>query len=155
MKLLSLFTLLFVSTSTLATVFEVKNICDDSAYFKTEVSILAPTTLSHLTLSLFDSHKIPYEGAETGINQILNTRVGLDAYEIFGEENHSMRVYGWCYSVNGVIPELLMNQVQIDPKNEDHIVWFYGYAEVYKNDWLSQCVPVQKDPQPFICGESK
>lgn len=152
----SLFLFLSIlSLNASAVVFEIKNLCDNESYFKTEVSVFAPTTLSHLSLNIFESHNIPYAGAETGINHILNTKVGLEAYEIFGEENMSMRVYGWCYSINGVVPEVMMNQVTIEAKNEDHVIWFYGYAEVYKNDWLSQCVPVQTDPQPFICGEPK
>lgn len=136
-------------TPTYAVIFEVKNICEDSAYHTEEIEILNKTTVGHLTMYSLTTSNIDFIGNEHGLNSLLNTPVGLDAYEILSDTN--MKVYGWCYSVNGVEPDILSSEVEILPHSESIISWYYGYAELVKDEWISYCTPVYKNPTDWAC----
>jgi hypothetical protein len=141
---------LFVSSAN-AVVFQIKNLCEDTNYHYEEIEILDKTTAGHLTTYVLSNNEIDYIGNEHAINSILGTPVGLDAFEVLSDT--SMRVYGWCYSVNGVDPDVLSSEVQILPHSESIITWYYGYAELLKDDWISYCNPVYKDPKSFVCNK--
>jgi hypothetical protein len=132
-----------------AVTFEIKNLCDDSAYYTEEIEILTDTTVGHLTIHTLNTSDIEYAGTENGINTILNTPVGLDAYEILADNR--MRVYGWCYEIDGAQPATLASQFPIDPDSDCKLTWFYGYAELVNDDWISYCTPVYKNPHAFVC----
>ncbi len=149
MKLTTLILTLTFSLSNLAATIEIKNLCDDSSYYQESFIILNDTTVGHITTFMLENAKIPFVGNENGINSILNTPTGLDAYEVLADDH--MRVYGWCYSVNGKQPTRLISEYVIDRNKHDHIVWFYGFAEFKANKWTTYCHPVYKQPTSFIC----
>ncbi len=99
------------------------------------------SSLGQIMIEILDYNRIEYQGNTQGINSLLGTAVGLESYEVLSDER--MRVYGWCYSVNGQNIEKLMSNYF--PTKSDNIRWFYAYAEIIKNDWISYCTPVSLD----------
>jgi|GEM_PF-6468281 len=51
------------------------------------------------------------------------------------------RAYGWCYSVDGVAPDVLADEFNLKG-SESIIRWFYGYASRIEGHWQTQCTPV-------------
>lgn len=94
------------------------------------------SSIGEVTLEMFNDYQIPYLGSEQGFNSILNSPVGLDALVVVSDLE--MKSYGWCYSVNGIIPELYPNEVIIN-STSDEILWFWGYAHYLNGEWISQC----------------
>lgn len=91
-----------------------------------------------LTLAALNENKIPYQGTEEGLNSIFNTPTGLDAVEIISDIE--MRSFGWCYSVDGVSPEIYPHEMPIT-KNTKTVIWHYGFAHFYNGEWRTQCTP--------------
>ncbi len=113
--------------------------CSDiPAYSGTiEVSDLFQT-VGKTTLQIFEQRQIPFIGNDYGFNSIMNTPTDKKSIEILSATK--MRAYGWCYSVNGVIPEILPgNAVFIS--NQDQLSWFYAYSTYDTGKWLDYCVP--------------
>jgi len=48
------------------------------------------------------------------------------------------RYYGWCFSVNGKLPEVSASQVEVNSAN-DEITWFYGYVARVSGGWKAMC----------------
>lgn len=92
-------------------------------------------TVGQVTIEQLNLLYIPYIGSERGLNTMYNTPVDLEAIDIVARDE--MYAYGWCYSVNGVSPEVYMDEVEVGP--DDVIHWWYGYAHYYQGEWLTQC----------------
>jgi hypothetical protein len=90
------------------------------------------------SLNIFDKTPIPYLGTESGFNSILGTPTGDGAIEILSDTK--MRAYGWCYSVNGVKPDVIP-QDYFFKTQDDELVWFYGYSTYDDGEWVDYCVP--------------
>lgn len=99
-----------------------------------------PCSVGDLSVETFTKNTIPYQGDATSISEIFGLGLKVEA-----PSEDEMRVYGWCYSVNGEIPSASPDQVQV-PGKEAKIVWFYAYAQAYKGAWLGQCF-VDEDDQ--------
>jgi hypothetical protein len=78
------------------------------------------------------------------------TPTGEDALEILSRRQ--MRSYGWCYTVDGVAPEVYPSDFLIE-ETTGVIEWFFGYAFYDSGEWLSQCEPLHLSPYPFICSK--
>jgi hypothetical protein len=129
------------------------NLCEDSFYHSSNTEVLLPTTVADITLDTLNNNEIPFLGSESGINSMLGTSTSLDSYEVVSDNR--MFAYGWCYSVNGLEPDLLMSEFVIDPASEQVISWYFGHAEYLDGEWISYCTPVYKSPRAFICGEKE
>jgi hypothetical protein len=129
--------------------FSVTNLCQNTPYMHENIEVLNKVTVSDLTLYAFKTFNIPFKGDAQSINSILETATGLGSYEIISD--NEMKVYGWCFQVNGVQPDRFMNQVIIDPAEENHINWFYGFAHYLNNEWIAYCTPAYEDKSSFIC----
>lgn len=90
------------------------------------------------TVELLEEKKIPFVGNESGINSIMGTPTGDDAIEIISAE--SMKVYGWCYEVDGVQPDVMPDEYFF-PKQASKLTWFYSYSLYEKGEWKSYCTP--------------
>lgn len=112
--------------------------------FKTDLE----DNVGKVSMDIFDFYKIPYAGNEYGMNSILNTPVGLDAIEVLSDTK--MRAYGWCFSINGVIPEVLANEVRFSKQN-DVLNWFYAYSTYDQGVWTDYCVPSYQVKAPQFC----
>lgn len=106
------------------------------------------SNVGELTLAALEENQIPYLGTEEGFNSIFNTPTGLEAIEVLSD--FEMRSYGWCYSVDGISPEIYPDEMPITPKTKT-IVWHYGFAHFYKGEWLTQCTPAYTVKPRALC----
>lgn len=148
MKLLSLITLLAFSTYTKAITFEVIGPCEETPIYTGEMEINdLKKSIGQLSVELFQKYNVPFIGNDVGMNSILNTPTGLDAMEVLSDE--TMRSHGWCYSVDGEIPEVLANEVWPNTK-KTHIKWFFGYSYYDRGEWYGYCeLTNQLKPKQF------
>lgn len=145
-----LFLLFFVlSFKANAVEFKIQNICDDSTFLDSDISIFLPEYVSKITHYMFENFEVAFNGDENSISSILGSPTGDQSIEIVSNEH--MFIYGWCYEVDGVQPDVLMSQFLVDPRNHKEIRWIFGYAEYFRGEWLSYCTPVYKNPRAFIC----
>jgi hypothetical protein len=128
----------FIPVATQAIELSVIGPCDSKPSFKTSFEASLQQSLGMLTVMEFERNKIPYLGNENGMHSILGMPFGDEALEIISDTK--MRAYGLCFAVNGVVPDLLSNQVFLT-KQSDKIVWFYAYSTYDRGQWLDYCVP--------------
>ena len=99
---------------------------------------------------IFKDNGILYEGNDDGFTSILGAPSGADAMEHVS--HRKMRVYGWCFTVNGVLPEVMPGDFYFN-KASDRIVWFYGYSTYDKGQWKDYCAPSYKIKSPYVCSD--
>lgn len=111
---------------------------DNSAVFKYEISDSdLGQSLGALTIKALEQHTIPYQGSEQGLNSVFNSPNGLDAMVVISD--FEMKAYGWCFELNGLIPEVYPDEILIESKS-DQIDWFWGYAHYQDGVWIGQCL---------------
>lgn len=79
---------------------------------------------------------------------MFGTPIGEQALEIISRRE--MRSYGWCYAVDGIVPEAYPRDFSLDETHK-RVEWFFGYAFYDSGEWLSQCERLYLNPHPFIC----
>lgn len=107
-------------------------------------------SVGELSVEIFNLHKIPYVGVAEGFNSILNTPIGLDSIEVVSDVE--MRVYGWCYSVNGEQPDSMAHKIFLTQPT-DEIVWFYAYSTNLYNEWMNYCRPANEIKAEQFCSK--
>jgi len=147
-KILSII-LLAITTQASAFEFTITDICENKLVLNENIEILNDVSAGDLTLYMFKQYEIPYIGNIDSISSIFNTKTGLDSYEVISDTE--MKVFGWCYEIDGVQPDVFMSQVTIDPTVHKKMNWFYGYAHYKEGEWLTYCTPVYEDKNEFIC----
>lgn len=100
------------------------------------------------TIDLLDFYQIDYVGTEIGINSIMNSPTGDEALEILSDTK--LRAYGWCFSINGEIPDKLASDVFFT-SSKDHLRWFYAYSTYDSGKWVDYCMPSYKIKSQQIC----
>lgn len=131
--------------------FEVSNVCEDTPYLTAEVPVYTLTNVLEFTKYNLKNYAIPHLTSENGIVSILDTPVGLQSYE-FISQNH-IRIYGWCFEVDGEQSETLARNYTIDPEIQSSLRWFYGYSEVIEGVWIHNCRAITKVSNPQICSK--
>ena len=121
--------------------------CDKTPVYSEELSVELGDNVGTFSIRFFDQFNIDYVGSERGMNSILNTPTGLDAMEVVSD--NEMMAYGWCYSINGTSPEVYPDEVEI--KEEDQVIWWFGYAHYLDGQWVTQCSPSYERRSDFIC----
>jgi hypothetical protein len=106
--------------------------------------------VGQLTIETLKKFNIPYQGSYEGLASAFETPVGDASVEVIS--NEEMRAYGWCYSVDGVAPEVYPHEVPITAKTKS-VVWHFGYARFYKGQWVTQCSPAWKVKPKFLCED--
>ncbi len=102
--------------------------------FRENIPAQLPNNVGHLTTSAFANHQIPFVGTEEGVQEILG--LGTDVLVLSATE---MKVYGWCFSVDGVTPSTLTHETWI-ANSESAIHWYYAYT-IYQNGvWGEMCL---------------
>lgn len=138
MRLLtSVFCFLF-SLNSFATGFKVigKN---SEILFADQAVVSVPQTVGQISINFFQQNQIPYIGDIDGIVSVYNLESELDLIS-----DTEMKAYGWCYSINGVVPEDFVHKVNITDQSAE-LVWFYAYAYYKAGEWVAQCVPHGKE----------
>lgn len=106
--------------------------------FSGESESSLPKTVGQVSVDFFKQNQIPFVGDIDGIVSIHGLGSELDVIS-----DTDMKAYGWCYSVNGTVPEDFVHKVNIlDQKTE--LIWFYAYAYYKAGEWISQCVPASE-----------
>lgn len=134
-----IFILMVTSAKVFAATLEIIGACDETPVFSTIFSIRVQDSKSigKVSVDIFDQNYIPYLGTEEGMNSILNTPVGKDAIEVISSTEYL--AYGWCYKVNDIEPGEYPHEIVA--KNNDSIVWWFGYARYKDGQWIEQCTP--------------
>lgn len=101
-----------------------------------------------MTLNQF---QISYQGNEAGLNSAFGSPIGLEALEVISERE--MRSYGWCFAIDGIIPEVYPDQLLLSNVKSE-IKWFFGFAHFLDGQWISQCEPAYEIKPAFLCKDS-
>lgn len=106
---------------------------DSEVLFDEAVYLNSPMSLGAVSLEVFKQAGISYEGGEYGFRKIFQLENKLEILS-----DYEMKAYGWCYSVDGEVPEKMSDELILDG-TENSIQWFYAYAHYYKGEWIAQC----------------
>jgi hypothetical protein len=129
--------------------FVVQDPCSATAWLQTTIDFEAAKNVGELSIEALKAHAIPFVGTAAGINAIRGTVVSDQALEIISDSR--MRAYGWCYLLNGVVPDVLPDAVS--PRSaQDRIEWFFAYATYDGGVWTDYCTPTHLSRPAFICG---
>jgi hypothetical protein len=148
MKMLLSLIMLSASTSAFAIYFDITGPCSEKPLahgtFKTDLE----DSVGQITIDILNSHQIPYTGDVKGINSIFSSPIGDDALEVLSDTK--MRAYGWCFSVNGVVPDIMSHKLYFESQS-DYLSWFYAYSTYDQGVWVDYCVPAYTIKSPQIC----
>jgi hypothetical protein len=133
----------------LALTFEVQDPCSGKVVYQKNLEG-HHGNVGQLTLSQLEDWGIDFIGSELGIHTMLGTPVGDEALEIINRLE--MRSYGWCYQVDGFIPEVLPPYFELNNSHK-RVVWFFGFAHYKAGEWVSQCEKVSDTQPAFICAK--
>lgn len=122
--------------------------CDTTPLFVEKFDSIEGKNVGEFTVSTLEINQIPFSGSEMGMNSIFNTPTGRDAMEIIGESE--FLAYGWCYKINDFEPGHYPHEIPVS--DEDHIVWWFGYAHYKDGQWISQCEPSYLRRSPQFCS---
>lgn len=112
--------------------------CGESTNFAFQTTANLEESVGHHTIKVFTEFEVPFIGTEAGLNSILNTPTGTDGYDIISDKK--MRVFGWCYRVNGFEPAVMANQYMFENQS-DELLWIYGYSTYENGQWVGYCDP--------------
>ncbi|MCK5883550.1 MAG: hypothetical protein KAG61_07660 [Bacteriovoracaceae bacterium] len=118
---------------------QILEVCNDNIIHSFTQEFEGQTTVSAVTLRSFKENNIPYQGAEQGINSILETATGMDALEILSDTQ--MRAYGWCFRINGHLSDEMMHQTFF--QESATITWYYGFSSYDSGEWSGFCTPAR------------
>ena len=148
MKTILLLISIFFSSPAFALTYEVIGACSEKPEFQGAYQLPKINQNVGLTsMEIFDRDKIPYIGAERGMNSILNTPTGEDSIEIISREE--MYAYGWCFEVDGKQPEKMPDEVFL--QGTEHLKWFYASSHYKRGEWLSFCDPAYFRKPKMVC----
>lgn len=151
MKHLLILPLVFFSISASAITVKIYGPCSEDPVFTSVEEIDPQVSAGAFSVQVFEKYQIPYIGSELGFNSIINTPTDRNSIEIVSK--NELRAYGWCYSVDGKLPEQMPHEIFFTPKNTE-LVWFYSYS-TYKNDqWQDDyCTPAYHIKAPQFCAK--
>lgn len=142
------FTFIIFHTDSHALEFKLFHPCDSKLNITSEILLNDSESALNITIANLKTHKIHHQLLEGGIKSIytLNDEKSL---EIIDAKNFIS--YGWCYSVNGQIPESMPDQHHL--VNNDSISWFLGSSHYSEGQWISYCRPVHLEENSNYCKE--
>lgn len=138
----------FFSSNLSAITFDVIGPCSKNPIHKGSFKTDLKESVGKITMDIFDFNQITYVGSELGMSSIMNSPTGDAAIEILSDTK--MRAYGWCFSINGVIPDVLSSESFFVYQN-DYLSWFYAYSTYDQGVWTDYCVPSYRISSPQFC----
>ncbi|MES2526053.1 MAG: hypothetical protein V4598_03165 [Bdellovibrionota bacterium] len=112
------------------------------------VNLLEGMNVGEATVRTFWSKRIPFQGTDRAINTIMGIPKKDETLEVISDTD--MRAYGWCFDVDGEVPEEYADQIPLH-EGMKKIRWFHGYAEMKGGQWVSQCQETAKLKPAFLC----
>ncbi len=149
-KILFIYCLSFLSLASSAAVLKVLDPCTGEHLINENIT-KEYESVGVLTAEVLSSLVTDFSGSELGVNAMFGTPVGEEALEIISRRK--MRAYGWCYSVNGVSPEVYPSDFLLNKYESQVVEWFYGYADYDSGTWKTQCEKLHLTKHPFICSK--
>ncbi|MBC7466504.1 MAG: hypothetical protein H7256_10975 [Bdellovibrio sp.] len=133
MKFIVLILIVFTFNWARAMTFEVigKN---GQVILKQELSVELKQNVGQISVQILNKNKISFEGGEFGLSSLVGLGQDIDVIS-----DTEMKAYGWCFSIDGVISETMPDQTWLKKQNEN-LLWFYGYAHYKNGDWIGQCL---------------
>lgn len=138
---------LFILSSAHALTIEFIGPCSKTSLYKTQLMSADFKNAGELTVAVLTKARIPFQGTASGLNQVYQSPIGEKAMEIVSSQE--MFAYGWCIEVDGVIPEVYPDSIELEGVKK--IRWFYGFARYFNGEWVSQCEKSYERKSPFIC----
>ena len=148
-KTFSSIALLLLINTSLAVEIQFIGPCSSQTLLSAMIPYVSNGNVGALTLQTLDNHHIAYQGTPAGLNQAFETPIGLDAIEVISDKE--MLAYGWCYEVDGVVPEIFPNAYIIGPQTKV-ITWFFGYAHYLNGEWIGQCLKAYLRHSSQLCS---
>jgi len=142
-----------MSSLTHAVIVEVSEVCSPKAYLKEDIQIFTATTVGHLSKYVFEKFKVPFIGDEFSFQSILHTPVNAEAIQRISHSK--IRIYGWCFEVNNIMPEAPVHTYIISANKNTHLRWYFGYAERVNHNWTEYCKPAFEATDEFICKKAE
>ena len=121
--------------------------CEKSPLATHTFTLDKSSNVGQVTIDILNEYEIAHQGNEEGINSIFNTPTGANSMEVISTTE--ILAYGWCYSINGFEPAELPNMVKVE--QDDHILWWFGYAHYKDGEWIAQCNPSYERRSPKFC----
>lgn len=109
---------------------------------KVDVQILAGQTAGQVTFrtltDLQAQGKLKFIGSEASVESINE----LSTHQEFVDATH-LRVYGWCYQVDGKIPDVIAGEFTLT-SSQRKLLWYFAYAtfDTSLGQWTEGCKPV-------------
>lgn len=124
--------------------------CSEEPVFEREFEVTgSSSSVGDISALIFKESGLPYAGDADGFTSIMDSPTGAQAIEFVADGK--MRVYGWCFSVNGVLPEVMPGSFYM--KSEaDRLIWFYAFSTYENGLWTNTCVPSYTVKAPQFCG---
>jgi len=97
--------------------------CSERPLLSTTLEAHESSNLGQVTIETLEKFKIQYLGSEAGLNSAFGSPTGMDAVEVIS--NNEMRSYGWCFEVDGQVPEYYPDTISVS--NQKKVTWFFGY----------------------------
>ena len=127
----------FLASEVLAVTVSFISPCEKEVTHKYEFELKSKKNVGLVTLEALEYFNISFQGSEQAFNSMFQTPTGLDALEVISDSE--MMAYGWCFSVNGVSPEVFPDKVLLE--ESDEVLWWFGYAHYRNGQWITQCTP--------------
>lgn len=134
-----IFFIVITSFSFSALAFDVQFIdpCSNRPLISEQFSYVRKTNVGEMSLRALDENQVIYQGTAQGLSQIFGSPIGMDAMVVISD--NEMLSYGWCFEVDGKIPEVYPDSYIIKPTTKN-VKWFYGYAHYLDGKWVGQCL---------------
>jgi hypothetical protein len=134
--MIKIFLLIFLSYNAYALEFMVVGPCDDRPLFSKTIKLDSTTqNLGQLTKQTLVENNIIHEGTDKKISTIYNIPQEDQKIEIISDQQ--MYAYGWCFSVNGKVPDSYGDKIEVT--DNDVIIWYLAGSHYNRGEWLSMC----------------
>jgi hypothetical protein len=137
-----------ISTLSSATQLTVLNPCNKEPWLAITAETLPGKSVGAWTREFLEQSKFPYKGSDAGLSTIGGLPAADRVLEVLAADQ--MRAYGWCYQVDGVEPGLMPDQYLLSGR-ETSVLWFLGFAEYSRGEWVSMCKPTDLSHATFLC----
>ncbi len=145
--------LILLNTNIAIAKFYIANPCKKKLALKSNItSSMINKSVGEITIHFLDKNKVKYLGNENGIHSINGTKYGSDAIQVISDTE--MNAYGWCFSINGKVPDKLAGQIKIK-STKDRILWFYAFSNYKDGKWTNYCVPSYKAQKNLGCSKNQ
>lgn len=115
---------------------------DQELLFQKQLLGGLPKSVESITVMAFEAYSVPYSGGPNGIFSIYGLSTELELISL-----DEQKLYGWCYSIDGYIPNALGKDLYIH-KDGATLTWFYAYTHFKNKTIVDKCVPHGSESQP-------